>query len=184
MKYDYDRDGCYEDEYGSRVMVSEDDGITLIKAVCPPPSVPYVWPEGVTEIADFVFRDHFLTWASYDAPFSIPDTVIKIGAEAFRGWQSFNQPFSIPSSVKEIGERAFDGWRSFDQPNSARAISTWDWLRIGEWVFAGCWCGKVCQLRERLDNGASNSSRERAYAQIIKGLPDSYPIVSCNRAVH
>jgi hypothetical protein len=115
------------------------DGV-LIKATQPKAGKPYVWPKGVT----------------------------KIGAWAFGSWNSFNQPFSIPEGVTEIGEYAFYRWDAFSQPNSRRAVATNDWLRIDNWVFAGCYSGKLEQLRKRLDSLKSTPEREKAWEIISK----------------
>ena len=118
------------------------DGV-LIKTTQPEEGQPYVWPEGVTAI----------------------------GAWAFDGWDSFNQPFSIPEGVTEIGGYAFSNWNSFNQPNSRRAKATNEWLRIDNWVFAGCYIGTLEQLRKRLDSGESTPEREKAWEIISKPFP-------------
>jgi hypothetical protein len=70
--------------------------------------------------------------------------------------------------VTEIGVYAFRGWESYNQPNCRRAKAFHDWFRIGDWVFAGCWSGRMSALRARLDAGASNPAREAAWKAINK----------------
>ena len=116
---------------------------TLVKATQPKDGKPYVWPKGVT----------------------------KIGDSAFSNWHSFNQSFNIPESVTEIGSWAFSNWYSFTQPNSRKAKATNVWLRIDNWVFAGCYSGKLEHLRKRLDSGESTPEREKAWEIISKPFP-------------
>ena len=139
------------------------DGV-LIKATEPEKGEAYVWPEGVTKIGKWAFSN----WKSFNQPFSIPEGVTRIEDCAFSGWESFNQPFSIPESVTKIGEYAFYNWNSFNQPNSRRAKATNEWLRIDNWVFAGCYSGTLEQLRKRLDSGESTPEREKAWEIISK----------------
>jgi hypothetical protein len=94
--------------------------------------------------------------------------VTEIEKCAFDSWNSFNQPFSIPESVTKIGEYAFYRWNSFKQPNSRKAQATNEWLRIDNWGFAGCYSGKLEQLRKRLDSGESTPEREKAWKIISK----------------
>jgi hypothetical protein len=70
--------------------------------------------------------------------------------------------------VTEIGVYAFAGWHKFNQPNSKRAKATNGWLRIDDWVFAGCYTGTLEQLRKRLDDGESTPVREKAFSAISK----------------
>ena len=139
------------------------DGV-LIKATRPKAGKPYVWPKGVTEIGKYAFYN----WYNFNHPFSIPESVTKIGVCAFSNWNSFNQPFSIPEGVTTIGDHAFYDWSSFNQPNSRRAKATNNWLRIDNWVFAGCYSGTLDQLRARLDSGISTPEREKAWEIISK----------------
>ncbi len=158
------------------------DGV-LITATQPEKGEPYIWPEGVTEIGEYAFYNWhnfnqpfsipegvteigewaFYGWNFFNQPFSIPEGVTKIGAWAFYGWNSLNKPFSIPKSVTKIGEYAFSWWNSFNQPNSRKAVATNAWLRIDNWVFAGCYTGTLEQLRKRLDSGESTPKREKAW---------------------
>ena len=118
----------------------------------------------MTEIGN----EAFYYWESFNQPFSIPNGVTKIGERAFAYWNSFNQTFFIPEGVTEIGEYAFYRWDSFNQPNSRKAKATNEWLRIDDWVFAGCYSGKLEQLRKRLDSGKSTPEREKAWEIISK----------------
>lgn len=127
---------------------------------------PFTIPAGVTKIGNSAFY----YWRSFNQPFTIPDGVTEIGGYAFCDWDSFNQSFTIPEWVTKIGSFAFTNWCSFTQPNSRRATATSDWLRIDNWVFAGCWSGTLEQLRTRLDAGASNPKREAAWDIISKSL--------------
>jgi len=156
---------------------------TLVKATQPKDGKPYVWPKGVTKIGDSAFSNWhsfnqpfsipegvteigacaFYNWNSFNQPFSIPENVTKIGEYAFHSWTSFDQPFSIPKSVTTIGEYAFHSWISFNQPNSHRTRANSDWLRIDNWVFAGCYTGTLEQLRKRLDSGESTPKMEEAW---------------------
>jgi hypothetical protein len=120
---------------------------------------PFSIPEGVTKIE----KCAFLNWYSFNQIFSIPESVIKIVKYAFLNWNSFNQPFSITEGVTEIGAWAFSNWNSFNQPNSRRTKATNKWFRIDNWVFAGCYSGKLEQLRKRLDSGESTPEREKAW---------------------
>ena len=158
------------------------DGV-LIRATEPKTGEPYIWPGGVTAIGEYAFYNWesfnqpfsipasvtkigkvaFYNWKSFNQPFSIPESVTKIEAWAFYNWNSFNQPFSIPESVSRIGGYAFSYWYSFNQSNSRRAKATNEWLRIDNWVFAGCYSGTLQQLRERLDSGESTPEREKAW---------------------
>ena len=113
---------------------------TLVKATQPKDGEPYIWPKGVTEIGSYAFSD----------------------------WHNFNQPFSIPKSVTEIGDYAFAHWHKFNQPNSKRTKATNEWLRIDDWVFAGCYSGTLEQLRKRLDDGESTPKRVQALKFISK----------------
>jgi len=70
--------------------------------------------------------------------------------------------------VTKIGAYAFTDWNKFKQPNSRRIKATSKWLRIDNWVFAGCYSGTLEQLRERLDSGESTPEREKAYKKISK----------------
>jgi hypothetical protein len=160
----------------------------LIEATQPEKGEPYIWPKGVTEIENYAFynwtsfnqpfsipegvieigRWAFYGWNSFNQPFSIPESVTKIGGYAFDNWNSFNQPFSIPEGVTDIGEWAFYGWISFNQPNSRKAQATNKWFRIDNWVFAGCYSGKLEQLRKMLDSGESTPKREKAWKIISK----------------
>ena len=139
------------------------DGV-LVKATQPKTGEPYVWPKGVTGIGECAFSN----WKSFNQPFSIPEGVTKIEKCAFLNWYSFNQTFSIPENVIKIGGYAFSNWESFNQPNSRKAMATNDWLRIDNWVFAGCYSGKLEQLRKRLDSGESTPKREKAWKIISK----------------
>ena len=128
---------------------------------------PFSIPEGVTHIGACAFDN----WKSFNQPFSIPEGVTEIGEYAFYSWHSFNQPFSIPEGVTEIGKWAFSWWESFNQPNSRRTKATNAWLRIDNWVFAGCYSGTLEQLRNRLDSGKSTPEREDAWEIISKPFP-------------
>jgi hypothetical protein len=127
----------------------------------------------VTRIGSFAFDGgHGDGWERYNMPFVIPKSVEVIEAFAFSDWHAFNQPFVIPPTVRAIERWAFRNWKAYDQPNCRRAHSTYDWLRIGEWVFAGCWCGSLAELRARLDSGESTPIREAAYAEISKPIKE------------
>jgi hypothetical protein len=163
------------------------DGV-LIEATHPKVGKPYEWPEGVTKIGYRAFYNWaffnqsfsipegvteigeyaFANWYTFDQTFIVPKSVTKIGYRAFAHWYSFNQPFSIPEGVTEIGDYAFYYWQNFNQPNSQRAIATSNWLRIDNWIFAGCYSGTLQQLRKRLDNGKSTPEREKAWKIISK----------------
>ena len=166
------------------------DGV-LIEATQPKTGKPYVWPKGVTEIGEDAFSNWksfnqlfsipesvsrigegaFSCWHSFNQPFSIPKGVTEIGAWAFSNWNSFDQPFSIPEGVTKIGRYAFYWWDSFNQPNSRKVTATNDWLRIDNWIFAGCYSGTLDQLRERLDSGESTPEREKAWEIISQPFP-------------
>ena len=81
------------------------------------------------------------------------------------------KPYVWPKGVTEIGAWAFYRWHSFNQPNSRRTKATNGWLRIDNWVFAGCYSGTLDQLRERLDSGESTPKREYAWKIISKPFP-------------
>ena len=123
---------------------------------------PFSIPKSVTKIGNYAFAN----WHNFNQPFSIPKGVTKIGDSAFYNWYNFNQTFIIPKSVIQIKEYAFYNWNNFNQPNSRRAAVTSDWLRIDDWVFAGCYSGTLKQLRKRLDDGESTPAREKAWESI------------------
>ena len=77
-------------------------------------------------------------------------------------------PYEWPEGVTKIGEGAFYDWNSFNRPNSRRYEATNEWLRIDNWVFAGCYSGTIEQLRKRLDSGATTPKREKAFEEISK----------------
>lgn len=146
------------------------DGV-LIAATCPPEGAAYEWPAGVTEIGNGAFNGFFSKWGDYNAPFVIPESIVRIGNSAFNSWLKFNQPFSIPKTVACIGSWAFSEWQAFDQPNCIRTTSDDDeekegmalWFRIDDWCFAGCYSGTVAMLRKRLDDGESTPRREHLF---------------------
>ena len=71
-------------------------------------------PYFVTEIEDSAFKDAYL---HYGDVLVIPETVNKIGTEAFYGLYaySFDSSIILPSTLKEIGDRAFADMVGFNE---------------------------------------------------------------------
>jgi len=74
----------------------------------------------------------------------------------------------MPSGVTSIGDYAFSYWCKFNQPNSRKVKASNEWLRIDNWVFAGCYSGTLEQLRESLDSGESTPEKEQTFEEISK----------------
>ena len=90
-----------------------------------------VIPDGVEEIEDRAFSDFAIQLGVKIMSVSIPDSVTKIGAEAFRS--SWLSEVTIPDSVVSIGDSAFQGCFILTTVTIGSGIE-----KIGQLAFADC----------------------------------------------
>ncbi len=90
--------------------------------------------EGVTSIGNYAFANYNNTYPYLAGELVIPDSVTRIGSDAFWKCEGFTGELKIPGSVTTIGAYAFSGCHGFTGnlviPDSVTTIS--------EYAFNGC----------------------------------------------